>query len=129
LANRTAEQTSAVPDAASEMKRISQTGKLNSSQALRAPMVFSEADMRIPDVEIYFDEIITPIIRKFEEEPASLRRAFMACVALFHFIDYLGAQPDRDTLTTSVKRLLEGSSRPRVRISRSSKVSPMGLIM
>lgn len=45
------------------------------------------------DARTYFDDIVIPTIKDFENERASVRRAFLACVALFHTVDYLAAQP------------------------------------
>jgi hypothetical protein len=45
------------------------------------------------DAQTYVEEIVLPTIREFEREPASRRRAFLACVALFHTVDYLAAEP------------------------------------
>jgi hypothetical protein len=45
------------------------------------------------DAQTYVEEIVHPTIREFEREPASRRRAFLACVALFNTVDYLAAEP------------------------------------
>ncbi len=47
------------------------------------------------DAERYMDEIVDPTIADCEANPTSRRHAFLACVALFHAIDYL-QYPDRD---------------------------------
>ena len=44
------------------------------------------------DAQTYLEGIVVPTIEDFEKEPASVRRAFLACVALFHTIDYLAAE-------------------------------------
>ena len=41
------------------------------------------------DMLRYLDEIVEPTIAEFEAAPTSRRRAFLACVATFHSIDYL----------------------------------------
>jgi hypothetical protein len=39
----------------------------------------------------FLEEICAPTVAEFENNPASLRRAWVAVVALFHFCDYLAA--------------------------------------
>ena len=41
------------------------------------------------DMVQYLDEMVEPTIKDFEENPTSVRHAFLACVAAFHAIDYL----------------------------------------
>jgi hypothetical protein len=41
------------------------------------------------DLERYLDQIVEPTIKDFEERPTSVRHAFLACVAVFHSLDYL----------------------------------------
>jgi hypothetical protein len=41
------------------------------------------------DLVRYLDEIVEPTISDFEQNPTSVRHAFIACVAVFHSIDYL----------------------------------------
>jgi hypothetical protein len=41
------------------------------------------------DLVRYLDEIVEPTIADFEQNPTSVRHAFLACVATFHSIDYL----------------------------------------
>jgi hypothetical protein len=41
------------------------------------------------DLELYLDEIVDPTIGDLEQNPTSRRHAFIACVAVFHGIDYL----------------------------------------
>jgi hypothetical protein len=41
------------------------------------------------DPESYMNEIVDPTIADFETNPTSRRHAFLACVALFHTLDYL----------------------------------------
>src|SRR5260370_31325747 len=46
---------------------------------------------RVPmeDLRRYLEEFVEPTIADFEKDPASVRRAFLACVATFHSVDYL----------------------------------------
>jgi hypothetical protein len=41
------------------------------------------------DLERYLDEIVEPTIKDFQANPTSVRHAFLACVAVFHGVDYL----------------------------------------
>jgi hypothetical protein len=41
------------------------------------------------DIERYLETIVDPTIRDLESNPTSVRHAFLACVAVFHSIDYL----------------------------------------
>jgi hypothetical protein len=41
------------------------------------------------DMVRYLDEVVDPTIAELERDPTSVRRAFLACVAAFHAIDYL----------------------------------------
>jgi hypothetical protein len=41
------------------------------------------------DAKQFADEIVEPTIAEFERKPSSRRRAFLACAATFHLIDYL----------------------------------------
>ena len=41
------------------------------------------------DLVRYLDEIVLPTVADFEANPTSRRHAFLACVAVFHSIDYL----------------------------------------
>jgi hypothetical protein len=45
------------------------------------------------DVDAYFEGIVRPTVEEFAKAPASRRRAFLACVTLFHTVDYLAARP------------------------------------
>jgi hypothetical protein len=42
------------------------------------------------EAEKYLAEIVEPTILDFEQNPTSLRHAFLASVATFHTIDYIG---------------------------------------
>ena len=41
------------------------------------------------DLERYLDEIVEPTIEDLRQNPTSVRHAFLACVVVFHSIDYL----------------------------------------
>ncbi len=41
------------------------------------------------DLARYLEEIVDPTIEDFEQHPTSVRHAFLACVAVFHSVDYL----------------------------------------
>jgi hypothetical protein len=51
------------------------------------------------DAERYMDEIVDPTVADFRANPMSPRHAFLACVTMFHAVDYL-AHPE----TTRVRR-------------------------
>ena len=40
------------------------------------------------DLVRYLNEIIEPTVKDFEEHPTSVRHAFLACIAVFHAVDY-----------------------------------------
>jgi hypothetical protein len=40
------------------------------------------------DLERYLDEFVAPTIADFQRLPASVRHGFVACVVLFHSVDY-----------------------------------------
>jgi hypothetical protein len=46
------------------------------------------------DLERYLKDIVEPTVEDFVERPTSVRHAFLACVAVFHSVDYL-AYPHR----------------------------------
>ena len=48
------------------------------------------------DAKQFAEEIVTPTIDEFEKEPRSRRGAFLACVATFYLIDYIGKQRLKD---------------------------------
>ena len=50
------------------------------------------------DAKQFADEIVEPTITDFEREPSSRRRAFLACAATFHLIDYLALPAKPSTL-------------------------------
>jgi hypothetical protein len=41
------------------------------------------------DLARYLSEIVDPTVKDFERDPTSVRHAFLACVAVFHSVDYL----------------------------------------
>jgi hypothetical protein len=45
--------------------------------------------MLMEDLVRYIEDIVEPTIREFEDHPTSVRHAFIACVAVYHGIDYL----------------------------------------
>jgi hypothetical protein len=54
------------------------------------------------DMLRYLDQMVEPTIRDFEQNPTSVRHAFLACVAVFHAIDYL-AYPKKRSATLRQK--------------------------
>ena len=47
------------------------------------------------ELDTYLERIVDPTIADFEANPTSVRHAFLAAVASFHAIDYLGANRHR----------------------------------
>jgi hypothetical protein len=43
----------------------------------------------VEDMLRYLDKIVEPTIEDFQQNPMSVRHAFLACVVTFHAIDYL----------------------------------------
>lgn len=43
------------------------------------------------EIDRYLEQIVDPTIADFEADPTSVRHVFLAAVAVFHAIDYLGA--------------------------------------
>jgi hypothetical protein len=41
------------------------------------------------DLERYVEQVVDPTIKDFVDHPTSVRHAFLACVAVFHSVDYL----------------------------------------
>ena len=62
---------------------------------------FRQSRSRV-DAKQFADEIVEPTITEFEREPSSRRRAFLACVATFHLIDYLALPAKPATLRQKV---------------------------
>jgi hypothetical protein len=50
------------------------------------------------DARKYLKDVVDPTIEEFAKEPASARRALLACIALYHVSDYL-AHPDEPQIT------------------------------
>jgi gamma-glutamyl phosphate reductase len=55
-------------------------------------------------MERYLDEIVDPIVKEFSEHPDSRRHAFIACVAVFHSIDYLAYPRKSRTLREEFRK-------------------------
>jgi hypothetical protein len=55
------------------------------------------------DMLTYLDQMVEPTIRDFEQNPTSVRHAFLACVAAFHAIDYLAYPKKRRSATLRQK--------------------------
>jgi hypothetical protein len=51
----------------------------------------------------YLDEIAEPTVAEFEKNPTSVRHAFLACVALFHTVDYLAFPETGRAISRSTK--------------------------
>lgn len=56
------------------------------------------------DAISYMNEIVKPTIRDFESNPTSRRHAFLTCVAVFHFIDYLDLLESSQNLRGQFRR-------------------------
>ena len=48
--------------------------------------------------EEYFQDIVFPTVKEFRDEPRSRRRAYLACIALFHLKDYLRKAGEHDVV-------------------------------
>jgi hypothetical protein len=57
----------------------------------------------VEDYMRYLEEIVEPTVKEFEENPTSVRRAFLACVAVFHAVEL-------PSLSENVKSQLEGKT-------------------
>lgn len=44
------------------------------------------------DAQQYYGEIVAPVLREFQENAKSRRHVFIACMTLFHTLDYLAAR-------------------------------------
>jgi len=44
----------------------------------------------------YVNEIVQPTVREFRDERRSRRRAYLACIVVFHIIDYLKNAGEKD---------------------------------
>jgi hypothetical protein len=49
----------------------------------------------VKDLERYLNEIVEPTVNDFRQQPSSVRIGFLACVAIYHSIDYLAFPEDR----------------------------------
>jgi len=56
------------------------------------------------DAKQFADEIVDPTIAEFENDRRSRRRAFLACVATFHLIDYIGSKRGRQQRLENFRR-------------------------
>src|SRR5260370_37390903 len=56
------------------------------------------------DLDRYLVEIVDPIVKEFEDNADSRRHAFIACVAVFHAIDYLAYPSSSRTLRETFRR-------------------------
>lgn len=45
----------------------------------------------------YLEELVEPTIKDFENNPISVRHAFLACVATFHTVDYLAREAGKSS--------------------------------
>jgi hypothetical protein len=45
----------------------------------------------------HLDDIVEPTINDFENNPTSVRHAFLACVATFHTVDYLAREAGKSS--------------------------------
>ena len=52
----------------------------------------------------YLDQIVEPTLAEYEREPTSVRRGFLACVAVFHTVDYLAHPKSPSTLRQSFRK-------------------------
>jgi hypothetical protein len=50
------------------------------------------------DVQSYLDDIVVPTVSDFEGNPTSIRHAFLACVVVFHTVDYLASPKKARTI-------------------------------
>lgn len=64
------------------------------------------------DLRRYLETIVEPTVKDFAERPASVRHAFLACVATYHAIDYV-AHP-RQARTLRQKWSIESEAFKRV---------------
>lgn len=47
------------------------------------------------DFERYLNDIVAPTVDDFRQNPSSVRKGFLACVAIDHSVDYLAYPADR----------------------------------
>ena len=70
----------------------------------------------------FLDEVVEPTIRDFEADPTSRRRAFLACAATFHAIDYL-AYPSKSAAIRSKLQAASKTLRPSIALPMRSSMS------
>jgi hypothetical protein len=56
------------------------------------------------DAARYLAEIVIPTVQEYADDPRSVRRGFLACVATFHIIDYMAKGEHKDVLRQRFKR-------------------------
>jgi hypothetical protein len=56
---------------------------------LRYSIGIIAGEVSVEDFKRCLDEIVDPTVKEFEDHPDSKRHAFIACVVIFHAIDYL----------------------------------------
>ena len=83
------------------------------------PFLYREADCRstyvnshdgavVEDLERYLNEIVDPTIEELAEHRTSVRHTFLACVAVFHAVDYLAYTRKSRTLREQFNKEFEG---------------------
>ena len=83
------------------------------------------------DAKQYFSEIVGPTIAEFERNPRSRRHAFLACVATFHVIDYVGHRGRREAFCrespefATIDRVAHAFKRVGTRDARSPSKPPL----
>jgi hypothetical protein len=50
------------------------------------------------DLRRYLEEIVEPTVKDFAKHPASVRHAFLACVAIYHAVEYMAHPRKPQTL-------------------------------
>lgn len=66
------------------------------------------------DATWFLQDILVPVLTEFRDEPRSMRRALLACISMFHFLDYLEAEQEggllhfRAQMIPSVGAYLQG---------------------
>lgn len=57
------------------------------------------------DLVRYLKDIVEPTVAEFEVEPTSVRKAFLACVVVYHSVDYLAAPRKPGNLIQRLRQL------------------------
>jgi hypothetical protein len=65
----------------------------------------------LKDLRRYLETIVEPTVKDFAERPASVRHAFLACVATYHAVDYMAHPRKAQTLSKEWGRQSEAFSR------------------